>query len=177
MVERTGFTLLEMMIASAISVVVALALGTFFIGTHRLVRASHGLARASLDLRAEREHLLFHSDHEGGNALWAGLLSAWKTESLNKKKVTYTATGIDASSGVSRHDRNGKTYPSDAIEPHADEVALGFSSGAVQRGNLYAVTLTRTVQGETLSERVVIPIFGLEQEHEAGRVFHDQEGE
>ncbi len=177
MVERKGFTLLELMIASTISIVVALALGVFFVGTHRLVRASHGIARASLNLRAEREHLLFHSDHEGGNALWAGLLSAWKTEALSTKKVTYTATGIDTSSGVSRHDRNGKTYPSDAVTPQTDEVELGFSSGPVQRGNLYAITLTHTVQGETLQDRVVVPIFGLEQEHESGRVFHDKEGE
>ncbi len=170
--SRRGFTLLEMMLASAVSAVVAVALGTFFIGVHRLVRQSSSVAQASLDLRAERDHLLFHSVHEGGNAYWGGLLSASRLEGVSSSGVRYTATGVDRSSGHPMS-RSGQSYPN-SVAAHAD-VGVGFADGDVRRRNLYAIRLTRTVGKETLAERVVVPIFGLEQRKgtPASDVFYD----
>ena len=175
--RRSGFTLVELMIALAISCTVLVALGTLFVGSHRLMRQSYGVARASLDLRAEREHLLFHSNHEGGSAFWGGLLSASKVESLAKDGVLYTATGCDRNSGYPMS-RNGQSYPND-LHSTVDSTAFGFANGDLLRDKgLYAVTLTRTVPntGVTLSERVVVPVFGTAQTTESRHLFHDPEG-
>lgn len=184
MTARRGLTLLELTIASAVSLVVALALGTLFVGAHRLVRQSYGVARASLDLRAERDHLLFHSSHEGGNAYWGGLLSASKVESLSPYRVRYTATGADTGSGSSMS-RNGQSYPDGQVASQADEAVFETLDGT----GLYAVTLTRTVGDAaarqptvTLSARVVVPAFGVEQQRYESPggvvdVFNDWRGE
>ena len=176
--RRGGFTLVELMIALAISCTVLVALGTLFVGSHRLMRQSYGVARASLDLRAEREHLLFHSAHEGGSAFWGGLLSASKLESLKDGEARYTATGCDRNSGYPMS-RNGQSYPND-LHATVDDIEFGFADGDLLRDNkkLYAVTLTRTVPntGVTLSERVVVPVFGTAQTTESRHLFHDPEG-
>lgn len=187
MSARRGLTLLELMIASAITGVIALAVGALLTGTYRLVDASTSIARASLDLRAERDHLLFHSSHEGGNAYWGGLLSASKLESLSSDRVRYAATGCDRSSG-SVNTRSGQSYPdAGSVKPLADEISVGFSNDAIgfqdsalRRENLYAITLTRTIAVEPfkMSERVIVPIFGTKQAHyRDGDVFDDGEAD
>lgn len=107
---RRGLTLLELMIASGISLVVALALATLVVGVRRLMVRSFGVARASLALRAERDRLQFHSLEEGGNALWAGLLSAGGVAGVMSDAVKYTSTGVDAGSGYSLAPRGNQTY-------------------------------------------------------------------
>ena len=163
MKARRGLTLLELMIASAISLVTAVALGTLFVGTHRLVKQSSSVARASLDLRAEREHLLFHSNHEGGSAHWGGLLSATDVRS-GASEVRYTANGCSRDSGFPMS-RANQTYPNNDAKAHAD-VAIGSSSGST----LCSVILTRTIgdadaghQVFTLKDRVLVPVFGMVQ--------------
>ena len=175
--RRGGFTLIEILFVLFISCTVMVALGTLFVGSHRLVKQSYGVARASLDLRAEREHLLFHSNHEGGKAFWGGLLSASAPEGLKEDQVRYTAAGCDSDSGSSMS-RSGQSYPN-GLASTADEIAFGFANGDLRRNNLYAVTLTRTVSntGVTLSERVVVPVFGTTQAADSSHVFHDREGE
>lgn len=185
--RRGGFTLIEIMFVLLISCTVMMALGTLFVGSHRLMKQSYGVARASLDLRAEREHLLFHSAHEGGSAFWGGLLSASKLESLSSDRVRYAATGCDRSSG-SVNTRSGQSYPdAGSVKPLADEISVGFSNDAIgfqdsalRRENLYAITLTRTIAVEPfkMSERVIVPIFGTKQAHyRDGDVFDDGEAD
>ena len=177
MTARCGFTLLELMVASAISVVVATAIGTFFIGAHRLVKHSSSVARASLDLRAEREHLLFHSNHEGGNAHWGGLLSATDVDGSGTSQIRYTANGCDSGSGSSMS-RSGQSYPNNDAKPHAT-VSIGSSSGST----LCSVILTRTIgdadaghQVFTLKDRVLVPAFGKSQST-SNAIFSDEEVE
>ena len=176
--RRGGFTLIEIMFVLLISCTVMMALGTLFVGSHRLMKQSYGVARASLDLRAEREHLLFHSAHEGGSAFWGGLLSASKLESLQDGEARYTATGCDRNSG-SPMSRNGQSYPND-LHATVDDIEFGFADGDLLRDNkkLYAVTLTRKVSntGVTMRERVVVPVFGTTQATDSSHLFHDPEG-
>ena len=176
MTARRGFTLLELMVASAISVVIATAIGTFFVGAHRLVKQSSSVARASLDLRAEREHLLFHSNHEGGNAHWGGLLSATDVQS-GSSQIRYTANGCDSGSGSSMS-RSGQAYPNNDAKPHAT-VSIGSSSGST----LCSIVLTRTIgdadagqQVFTLKDRVLVPAFGMSQSTSTA-IFSDEEDE
>ncbi len=115
---RKGFTLLEVMIASAISVIAMAALATFFLGVQRLVAHAFCVAQASLDMRAEREHLLFHAYHEGGNAYWAGALSPWHKIAVTEGEVggvsgalRFDVMGPDLGSMRLRGDRRSTTYP------------------------------------------------------------------
>lgn len=186
--RRGGFTLIEIMFVLLISCTVMMALGTLFVGSHRLMRRSYGVARASLDLRAEREHLLFHSVHEGGNVFWGGLLSSWELKQLSETKVRCAVTGLNLDrpadqgpqSSSHRHDRE-RDYPDgNEIRPLVDEIEFGFADGDLLRdnGKLYAVTLTRTVPstGVTMRDRVVVPVFGTTQATDSLHVFHDKEG-
>lgn len=165
-----GFTIVEMMVATAVSLVVALALATLVVGIRRLAVHTFGVAKASLDLRAERERLLFRSLDEGGNARWAGLLSARKIRSVSSDRVVYDAIGVDASSGRSQG-RENLAYERvsgriDGVEAETDDL-----SGT----GLFFVTLERTSPGRAyapslpdglrvcLTNRVVVPAFGVEQ--------------
>ncbi len=155
---RGGFTLVEIMFVLLISCTVMVAVGTLFIGSHRLIKQSYGVARASLDLRAEREHLLFHSNHEGGNAYWGGLLSASKREGLSSDRIRYTATGIDMGSGFAMS-RSGQSYPNDLART-VDKIAFASTGDA-----LYSIMLTRVVPNTdvTLSDCVIVSAFGVAQ--------------
>ena len=159
--DRRGFTLVEMMIATGVSVVIALALATLVVGVRRLTARSFGVAMASLDLRAERDRLQFHSQEEGGNARWAGLLSASKISSVSSGRVQYTAVGVDAGSG-GKMSRDNQTYSAGLRRIN------GVETEELEGTDLFSVTLTRTVTtggvSETLKDRVVVPAFGVEQQ-------------
>ena len=163
--DRRGFTLVEMMIATGVSVVIALALATLVVGVRRLTARSFGVAMASLDLRAERDRMQFHSLTEGGNARWAGLLSASKISSVANSetsgRVQYTAVGVDAGSG-GKMSRDSQAYSPGQCR--VDCVGTEELAGT----DLFSATLTRTVTAggvsETLKDRVVVPAFGVEQQ-------------
>lgn len=165
-----GFTLVEMMVATGVSTIIALALATLVIGVRRLTLVTFGVAKASVDLRAERDRLQFHSLSEGGNARWAGLLSAGKIESVNSGGVRYTASGVDAESAVSMT-RSGQTY--DLDHPYRGRVDA-VEAEELNGTRLFAVTLTRKYPDDesgtsaaglemTMADRVVVPAFGVEQ--------------
>ena len=171
--KHAGYTLVEVMIATFVTALLATALATFFTGIHRLIRQSYCVARASLDLRAEREHLLFHSEHEGGDAFWGGLLSAWKIESLQDSRIRYTSAGLFVGQVKPRHDRNGKSYPSKPFLVQSASVGFADDASAKTRDSLFPVTLTQTVERVSRGQRVVIPLFGTEQKWNGENVFHD----
>lgn len=178
---RRAFTILELMIASGISLVVALALATLVVGVRRLMVRSFGVARTSLALRAERDRLQFHSLEEGGNALWAGLLSAGGFSGVMSDAVKYTSTGVDTWSRLSLGPRGGQVYervlyktsPYPVYRINDIETA---TLSAAPANRLFAVTLTHEYPDKELpafpdglrvrtSDRVVVPelAFGEEE--------------
>ena len=72
---RAGFTLLEVMFATAIFSIVAASVATFFIGVQRLSRRAMATAELSTAMREMREKLLFHAQPAGDGVVWSGLLS------------------------------------------------------------------------------------------------------
>ena len=72
---RAGFTLLEVMFATAIFSIVAASLATFFIGVQRLSRRAMATAELSVTMRELREKLLFHAQPAGDGVVRSGLLS------------------------------------------------------------------------------------------------------
>ena len=73
--HRAGFTLLEVMFATAIFSIVAASLATFFIGVQRLSRRATATAELSLAMRELREKLLFHAQPPDDEVVRSGLLS------------------------------------------------------------------------------------------------------
>ena len=101
--RRSGFTLMEMMMATFITVLVMGGLCTFFLGAHRLVKGAYAESELSIQLRFLREKLLFHVAPPHNGKLWAGLLSGSgignNSVVESSFKVRMAANGIDLSSG------------------------------------------------------------------------------
>ena len=189
---RKGFTLLEVMIASAIMVIVMAAVAVFFTGIHRLVANAFCVAQASLDMRVEREHLLFHAYHEGGNAYWAGALSPWHRIDVTQGSVggasgalRFDVMGLDMGLMRVRNDKRTTAYPAanfvKMATPTIQEVLV---FGKTQKGTGLPIlipvrlerTVTRGLYEYTAASRVVIPVFGAAQSWNAENVFHDTVG-
>lgn len=74
-VSRGGFTLVELMVTSAIAAVIMAAVGSSFVGGIRLMKATFATAEMSLRSRDLRDRLLFHASPIHDGTAWAGLLS------------------------------------------------------------------------------------------------------
>lgn len=71
---RTGFTLVETMVAAAITTIVSAAVFSTFLSAHRLMRTAMAEAELSLGARAVRDRLLFRLPEEVVGQPWTGLL-------------------------------------------------------------------------------------------------------
>lgn len=75
--QEAGFTLLEVMFATAIFSIVAASLVTFFIGVQQLSRRATATAELSVAMRELREKLLFHAQPVVNGVMRSGLLSGY----------------------------------------------------------------------------------------------------
>lgn len=73
--SRSGFTLVELMVAVTIFSIVAVALASSFIGGVRLLKVTFATAEMSLQARMLRDRLLFCAAPSHDGTVWAGLLS------------------------------------------------------------------------------------------------------
>jgi len=159
--RKAGFTLLEMMIASAIVVTLFASFGTLYFGITRLIRSSYGEAVASVELRERRESILFRGPRGDGTVAWGGLLSA-SSANLAEDRVTYTASGVVVTDGAA------KTRANEAL-PNVDVDSRVFTAR-----HLYTLTLqVADAAGTRYAQRLVVPVFGYEQVRNAQHVFHD----
>ena len=100
--KRRGFTLVEVVLATSIFSLMAVALFSAFIGGQRLLKLT--LARSELSLRSRelRDKLLFHAAPSSGETTWAGLLSATNGTGspiqLNGSKILLYASGVKGKS-------------------------------------------------------------------------------
>lgn len=74
-VSRGGFTLVELMVTSAIAVVILGAVGSSFVGGIRLMKATFATSEMSLRSRDLRDRLLFRAAPVHDGTVWAGILS------------------------------------------------------------------------------------------------------
>lgn len=75
--SRAGFTLVELMVTTAISAIVLTATCVAYLGTLRMVCGSFAEAELALRTRELRDKLLFHAAPTHDGVVGAGLLSAW----------------------------------------------------------------------------------------------------
>ena len=73
--SRGGFTLVELMVTSAISAVILSSVVSSFVGGIRLLKATFATAEMSLRSRDLRDRLLFRAAPIHDGTVWAGLLS------------------------------------------------------------------------------------------------------
>ena len=73
--SRGGFTLVELMVTSAIAALILGAVGSSFVGGIRLLKMTFATAEMSLRARDLRDRLLFHAAPIHDNTVWVGLLS------------------------------------------------------------------------------------------------------
>lgn len=158
---RPAFTLLEVLMASAIATLVAASLATFFLGSQRLIRDSYLESQLSLKLRERRERVLFQTMREGGNAVWGGLLSS-RDANVGATRTRYTAVGIDRSSGG-------------AMERANQDWSGTFENSLVASHGIFFVHLSETIGGRTQTARIVVPMFGTVQRTDLNHLFFDDQ--
>ena len=201
LLRRAGFTLLEVMFATAIFSIVAASLLTFFIGVQRLSRRATATAELSVAMRELREKLLFHAQPAGDGVVRSGLLSGAKRgtspiEAGIKVLVdapVFTLDGGAVSLGEiqllndsGRFKNDGATDPwrtlwfrfGGAVEGGAGSGLeyLGddvFEDGVAASHGLYFLNLSASEVGVVHGERVVVPLFGAAQVKNSTSVFHD----
>jgi len=200
--RRSGFTLMELMMATFITILVMGGLCTFFLGAHRLVQGAYAESELSIQLRFLREKLLFHVAPPHNGKIWAGLLSGSSIGNSSvvesSFKVRMAANGIDLSSGVpcsqtielipntgtSSDGSTARWFKNDGDRvddqwqrPYLRPVSgylpnTWLTDSEVAARNIFFVTLDIAMNGYRRGERLVIPVFGKVQEPGTGGVFH-----
>ena len=197
---RAGFTLLEVMFATAIFSIVAASVATFFIGVQRLSRRAMATAELSTAMREMREKLLFHAQPAGDGVVWSGLLSGVSRGSSPIEagiKVlvdapVFTLDGGAVSLGeIQLLNDSGRFKNDGASDPwrtlwfrFGGSVEGGASSGLEYLGDdvfedgvaslgLYFLNLSASEGGVVHGERIAVPVFGTEQVKNTTSVFHD----
>ena len=198
--RRAGFTLLEVMFATAIFSIVAASLVTFFIGVQRLSRRATATAELSVAMRELREKLLFHAQPPDDGSVRSGLLSGSKRgpspiEAGIKVLVdapVFTLDGAAVSLGeIQLLNDSGRFKNDGATDPwrtlwfrFGGSVEGGASSGLAYLGDdvfedgvaslgLYFLNLSASEGGVVHGERIAVPLFGVEQVKNSTSVFHD----
>ena len=94
---RAGFTLVELMVASAVAVILLTALVSSFIGSMRMMASGFSSAELAIRTRELREKLLFHAAPVHDGVVWAGLLSGGNANAYlegNGEKVLLRGTAL-----------------------------------------------------------------------------------
>ena len=197
-----GFTLIEMMMATSITVLVMGGLCAFFLGAHRLVQRAYAESELSIQLRFLREKLLFHVAPHHNGKIWAGLLSgsAIGNSSVVESsfKVRMAANGIELSSGApcsqtielipdtgtgsdgttarwfkNDGDRVDEQWQRPYLRPVPSYLPDAWlTDSEVTARNIFFFFFYIAMNGYRRSERLVIPVFGKVQEPGTGGVFH-----
>ncbi len=74
--SRSGFTLIETVMATSITALVFGGLSTLVVGSYRMVKQTFATAELASNVRLVREKLLFHTEPVSDGVVWSGLLSA-----------------------------------------------------------------------------------------------------
>ena len=199
--QRAGFTILEVMFATAIFSIVAASLVTFFLGVQRLSRRAMATAELSTSMRELREKLLFHAQPPDDGVVRAGLLSGVSRGSSPIEagiKVlvdapVFTLDGAAVSLGeIQLLNDSGRFKNDGATDPwrtlwfrFGGSVEGGASSGLAYLGDdvfeggvavshgIYFLNLSASMGGVVHGERIAVPVFGTEQVKNTTSVFHD----
>lgn len=199
MKRRRGFTLVELMLASAVMVLAIGGALSMFVAVQRMTRTSFTEAELSVRMRELREKLLFHVSPPHDGRIWSGVLSGMNQSNVvegDLKILMNQAYGYDlttakvvdqrielvpVTSGAVRFlgndgDRHDERWATRWLDPGGiswlPEAGFVKSPPAAQNTVFY-VELVASVNGVTRRERVAVPVFGKTQRTLDGRVFDE----
>lgn len=159
---RKGFTLPEIMVATAISAIVLAAVCNFFIGAQRMMKLTLAQSELAIQSRALREQLLFHAGPSVGGS--SGLLSATDVTLVGAAKSRLDATLPRFANGSVATSEN---LSLDAGPVRLTDIAFDAPGDSMTASNRFFVTLSGqvTVGGLVVrhDERVAVPLFGRTQ--------------
>ncbi len=141
--SRSGFTLLELVIASAILVIVFAQIASIFFGAQRLAKSCMAETEYALATRELRDKLLFQATPFDGTHFSGGLLSA-KSHTVNNSAIKCTLPwehvtsfdcGTNSASTFQLSSKNGSSFLKDNGANDtwrwlfAQNIGLGWSAG------------------------------------------------
>lgn len=196
---RRGFTLVELMLASAVMVLAIGGALSMFVAVQRMTRTSFTEAELSVRMRELREKLLFHVSPPHDGRIWSGVLSGMNQGNVvegDRKILMNQAYGYDlttakvvdqrielvpVTSGAARFfgndgDRHDERWETRWLDPGGLSwlPPAGFLNAppSAQNTVLYVV-LEASANGITRRERVTVPVFGKAQRTLDGKVFDE----
>ncbi len=182
---RSGFTLVEMMFATAIFALVVGGAGTFMIGAYRMTKATFATTTLAVQQREVRERLLFRAVPMHDGVVWPGVLSGANDNGVVEggAKLLMAAPGVDLSTGASvapagnnlhivRHSSgSGGYFANDGDQTQRDRWLRPMDAACVPEswvqqttdGSAVFVTLGGALDGVGVTNQVVFPRFGAVQ--------------
>ena len=190
---RSGFTLVELMIAITIMVIVFAGIVSFSVGSYWLVRDAVIESETSLAMRDFREKLLYRAVIPYDGCVWSGVASG-SGLSVGDLSVNCSAFGAKLATGESvvqpinlamqnqsgyfvntvaqNHDRQDRPWFCWYKLPLLTDV-YRVDTRRFADYRLFSVYLRYDADGRIFRQRIVVPEFGREQQPGATRVFHD----
>lgn len=199
MTRRRGFTLVELMLASAVMVLAVGGALSMFVAVQRMTRTSVTEAELSVRMRELREKLLFHVSPPHDGRIWSGVLSgvnqnnvvederkilmnkAYGYDLTHAKAVDQRIELVPVTSGAVRFfgndgDRYDERWQTRWLAPGGLSwlPPTGFvKAPAPAQGTVFYVVLEASANGISRRERVTVPVFGKAQRTLDGKVFDE----
>lgn len=184
--SKSGFTLVEMLTATAIFSLVIGGIGTFMIGAYRMTKGAFAMATLSVQQREIRERMLFRVApvHEG--VAWPGMISG-ANDNLSVigsgEKILMSAAGVNLETGAAvqpvgsniqiarQTSVRGGYFVNEGDETMGERWlrpldATCVPDSWVDESTGYTsvlVTLGGALDGVAVTNRVVVPRFGIVQ--------------
>lgn len=154
--RRTGFTLVEMIIAVAISAIVIGELMMILVGLFQFEKNKMWDAELASKLRVAREHLLFNAVPTTGEKKYGGILSAtnlvWDSSHIT---AAFQYVDADGTPGVDPNKDVSERFLVQNVDNGEQDV-----SSVIVTNDFFFVNTAVTVDGSNRTERIAVSAFG-----------------
>ncbi len=194
--SRLGFTLVEMIFATAIFTLVVGGVGTFMLGAYRMTKGAFAMTTLAVQQREVRERLLFRAVPMNNGVVWPGVLSGSRDGDVVEGgiKLLMAAPGVNLTTGVAvepsgnnlqivRHASNyGGYFVNDGDQTLRETWLRPMDSSCVPDSwvdestddNAVFITLGGALDGMGITNRVVFPKFGVIQSTPSTDIFKEE---
>ena len=111
--QRGGFTLVEVLFATAIFALVMGGVGTFLVGAFRMTKGAFAMTTLAVQQRELRERLLFRAVPVHDGVVWPGVLSGGKERVSvveGGAKILMSAGGVNLATGAAVDPAGGNLH-------------------------------------------------------------------
>ena len=191
---KSGFTLVEMLTATVIFSLVVGGIGTFMIGAYRMTKGTFAMATLSVQQREIRERMLFRAAPVREGVAWPGMISG-ANDNLSVigsgEKIQMSAVGVNLTTGAAvqpvgsniriarQTSARGGYFVNEGDETTGGRWlrpldATCVPDSWVDESTDYTsvfVTLGGALDGVSVTNRVVVPRFGVVQPTPSTNIF------